>query len=66
MNYYIVAIESYAGDTTRRAQFTGEPDTPRVVGSLYAILRIDEDNAEIVDDGYRTREEALGAWPEAK
>jgi len=66
VNYYILAIDSYEGDTTRRAQSTGEPDMPREVGSLYAILRIDEGNAEIVDDGYRTRDEALGAWPEAK
>ena len=34
---------------------------------LYAIVSADgEGRAEIVDSSYRTREEAIEAWPEAK
>jgi len=67
MEYYVVAIDSYDGDSTRREQFTwSEPDRPFVLKALYAIVRVGESSASLVDDGYRSREEAVEAWPEAK
>ena len=66
MPHYIVAIESYSGDTSCREQSTwqGERDVSQV-GALYAVIYVGDEAAEIVDDGYRTREEAASAWPEA-
>ena len=53
---YILAIDAYTGDDTFRHQNAE---------TLFAIVSIDDDGAEIIDDGYRTREEAKAAWPEA-
>ena len=67
MEYYVVAIDSYDGDSTRREQFTwSEPDRTHVLKALYAIVRVEGSSASLVDDGYRSREEAVEAWPEAK
>ena len=67
MEYYVVAIDCYDGDSTRREQITwSEPDHPVAVTALYAVLRVDEKGASIVDDGYLSREEVVRAWPEAR
>jgi hypothetical protein len=68
---HIVAITSYAGKDTSRVQEGGETqdyndrlgDYPGDV--LYAVITVSGGRAEIVDDGYRSYEEAQKAWPEA-
>lgn len=53
MNYYIIVVESYSGETTFRTQSQG---------FLYAIVKIEKGVACIVDDGYRSFKEAYEAW----
>jgi len=57
--YYIVEIECFdGGDTSLWV------DTP--TGVMYVVIAIgDDDTAEVVDYGYRSREEAAKAWPDA-
>ena len=63
---YIVAIDSYQGDTTCRKQATWQSEGEvNEVGVLYAVISIGNEGAVIVDDGYRSRAEASEAWPEA-
>lgn len=69
--YVIIKIESYHGDETYlscgrvenyRSPF-GEIDEE---AHLYAVVAIDQFNqAEIVDGGYTSFEEALEHWPQA-
>ena len=67
MDYYIVEIDSYESDTTAREQLSWERSTsPASVGRLFTIVRTDSGGASVVDDGYRSREEAAAAWPEAR
>ena len=56
---FIVKLESYEGvDTFLRCGGAGQD-------YLYCVVGVDPDGqAEIVDNGYRSIEEALGAWPE--
>jgi len=66
MSHYIVAIDSYRGDTTCREQSTWQSiDNVEDVRVLYAVVTVEGSKAEIIDDGYRSREEAAAAWPEA-
>jgi disulfide oxidoreductase YuzD len=59
--YYILKIESYDGQDTSIICGINNQDY------LFAIVVIDDEgNAEIVDNGYRSRDEAELAWPEAK
>ncbi len=66
MAYYVLQVGSYEGDSTARTQlgWSGE-DESTPVAALYAIVKVDTGGASIVDDGYRSREEARAAWPEA-
>ena len=67
MEYYVVAVDSYEGNSSRREQGTWSGDDPLIPArALYAILRVDEVGASIVDDGYHSREEATETWPEAR
>lgn len=54
---HIVMIESYEGTDTflRCGNETQE--------HLFCVIAVDDDGAEIVDNGYRTYDEALQAWP---
>lgn len=57
---HIVMIDSYDGDDT---YLHCGNDTQ---GHLFCIVRVDSNGeAEIVDNGYRTCEEAHDAWPDA-
>lgn len=59
--HFIVRIESYEGRDTHISCGDDQHDYLYVVGCLDA-----EGNAEIVDCGYRTFDEAAQAWPEAR
>jgi hypothetical protein len=66
MKYFVLAVESYDGDTTCRNQMTwGQDSDPHDVKAMYAVVSLEGDHAEIVDDGYRSLAEAKEAWPEA-
>lgn len=58
--YVVLKVESFEGrDTFLRC---GDD----VQDHLFAVVVLDDSGvAEIIDSGYRTREEALAAWPEA-
>jgi hypothetical protein len=57
--YYIIKIESYEGSDTSILCENGDVDY------LFAVVVVDDEgNAEIVDNGYRSRDEAELAWPE--
>ena len=57
----VVKLESYEGEDT----FVRCGDDSQ--DYLFAIVRIDPDgSAEIMDSGYRTIDEALASWPEAR
>lgn len=57
----VLKLESYEGEDTFLRCGNDQQDY------LFAIVAVDGDGAaEIVDNGYRTREEALAAWPEAR
>lgn len=65
---YILKIDSYEGDTTERFQYSRSRPTKK----LYAIILIPDrggaenpGKAEIIDDGYRSYDEAKEAWKEA-
>ncbi len=67
MACYVLKVDSYDGDTTSREQMTwSELSALHTLKALYAIVLINEDGAILIDDGYRSRSEALKAWPEAK
>lgn len=57
-----VITEVLHGDMWMGADDLGEPIGP----ALYAIVSVADDGAAaIVDNGYRTADEAKAAWPEA-
>jgi hypothetical protein len=67
MEYYILQVDSYDGDTTIREQFNSDaPSEFTNIRALYSIVKITEEGAIIIDDGYRSRGEAKEAWPEAR
>lgn len=58
---YIVEIPQLLGDdTTIYLEADGD-----AVKSLFAVLAVSADGASIVDNGYRSIEEAYQSWPEA-
>ena len=59
--YFITKIESYEGEDTFIRCGDDEHDFVYVVVSLDGT-----GSANVVDAGYRSREEAEQAWPEAK
>lgn len=60
-NYCIVQIDSYEGDDTYLRCGSESQEY------LFAVIAIDASgSASIVDNGYRSSEEAALAWPEAK
>jgi hypothetical protein len=60
-NAYVVEIPQIQGDeTTIYLETNGN-----VVKSLYAIVEISDGGASIVDNCYRTIDEARSAWPQA-
>lgn len=66
--HYILQIDSYTGEDTTRDQHEILDDdgwNVQEVPALYAIARIAQDNASIVDDGYCSIAEAQKSWPEA-
>lgn len=69
--YFILQITSYAGGDTARDQSGGETaeHSDRLStypgDTLYAVIVVEGDHAEIVDDGYRSYEEAKTTWPNA-
>jgi len=66
--YYILQVDSYTGDDTTRDQheiLDEEGWNMQEIPALYVIVRVDKDGAEIVDDGYRSIEEAQESWPKA-
>ena len=69
---YILRIDSYDGDSTSRKQENwgvGDrraPDFELNEGiALRVVLSIEKGKAAIIDDGYRSYEEAKAAWSEA-
>ena len=69
---YILRIDSYEGDSTSRKQENwavgnhGAPAFELNDGvALWAVIRILNGKAEIVDDGYRSFKEVKAAWREA-
>lgn len=65
---YILKIDSYTGDNSARDHhqiLDTEGWNVQDVEAVYAIVRIEADRAEIVDDGYRSLAEAQEAWPNA-
>ena len=62
VEHYVLRIESYVGEHSAREQQV-RSDTQ--AEAVYAIVRVDTEGAEIVDDGYRSRGEAIRAWPQA-
>ncbi len=56
--HYIVQLVPYEGEDT--ALWVEGGDT------LFCIVTVSEEGAAIVDNGYRSVEEAKAAWPEAK
>lgn len=58
---WILAIEAYEGSDTAVEVFGAHE-----AGRLYAVVETGPTGAEIVDRGYRSREEAKRAWPEAR
>jgi hypothetical protein len=69
---YISRIDSYEGDSTSRKQENwavrnrGASDFEiNDVVALWAVICILNGKAEIVDDGYRSYEEAKAAWGDA-
>jgi hypothetical protein len=57
----VVKLESYEGEDTFVRCGDDQQDY------LFAIVRVDPDgSAEIMDSSYRTLEEALASWPEAR
>jgi hypothetical protein len=67
MEYYILQVDSYDGDTTIREQFNSNARSEfSNVRALYSVVKITDQGAIIIDDGYRSRSEAKEAWPEAR
>ena len=70
--YAIIKIESYTGEETylscgRVEDFRLPFDELDDEAHLYAVVSIDQFNqAEIVDCGYTTFDEAVEHWPQAK
>jgi len=65
---YILKIESLDGNDVTRSQYEILDEdglNMQETGALYAIVAVGSYGAEIVDDGYRTLEEAQQAWPDA-
>ena len=65
---YILRIASLDGnDVSRSHHEILDEDGWNVqeVDALYAIVCVGSQGAEIIDDGYRTVEEAQRSWPEA-
>lgn len=59
MNYIVEISKVLGDDTTLYLEADGEP-----IDSLFAIVSI-EHGASIVDNGYRSIEEAKSCWPDA-
>jgi hypothetical protein len=59
---YIVQVDSFAGEDSAREQYSPVGEE---VGRLYAIVIIADNEAEIIDDGYLSRQDAKKAWPQA-
>jgi hypothetical protein len=62
VEHYVLRVESYVGEHSARAQHV-QSDTQ--AEAVYAIVRVDREGAEIIDDGYRSWDEAKQAWPQA-
>ncbi len=59
-SHHIVKIDSYDGRQTFLHCGDG------IIDHLYCVMHVHEDGrAEIIDNGYRSLEEAAEAWPEA-
>ena len=55
---YVVQLVPYEGEDTALCVEGGD--------TLFCIVEVTEQGAAVLDHGYRTIEEALHAWPEAK
>ena len=72
LTYVIIKIESYVGEETylscgRVEDYRLPFDEMDDDANLYAVVTIDRFNqAEIVDCGYTSFEEAVEHWPQAK
>jgi len=65
----ILKIESYQGEGSTRTQERnpcGKYAEWEQAEELYAIVKVEDGCATIVDDGYHSRDEAEIAWPDAK
>lgn len=57
--HFVVKIESYDGCDTYIHCGSDDQDY------LFAVVAVDEaGSAEVVDSGYRSRDEAIRAWPQ--
>src|SRR5215468_5741743 len=66
--YFLLRIDSYTGKDTTRDQheiLDEEGWNVQEIDTLYAVIRIGGDGAEIAHDGYRSLAEAQKAWPHA-
>jgi hypothetical protein len=70
--HYIVEIQAYTGTETEIDCFAfpsdgylGHEREDMHVKNLFCIVQVNPEGAEIVDNGYRTKDEAKAAWPEA-
>ena len=66
--YYILKIDSFTGKDVTRDQneiLDEEGWNVQEVSALYAIIRVGDDGAKIIDDGYRSLEEVQESWPKA-
>ena len=54
--YYILKIDSYEGDGSSLTVDAGDAD------SMYVVLNVEGQSAEIVDWGYSTVDDLLAAW----
>jgi hypothetical protein len=66
MPLYILEIDSFESEETTRLQNVIDGRGLAAEAKyLYAVIAIDSDGAHLVDDGYRSRDEALQVWPDA-
>jgi hypothetical protein len=62
---YIVRLDSYTGDQSAMMCSLLEGDEWEPMETLYCVIAVTENGAEIVDCGYRSFDEAKRVWPQA-
>ena len=66
--YFILRVDSSTGRASTRDQheiLDEDGWNVQEIPAIYVVVRIGRNGAEIVDDGYRSLEEAQNAWPNA-